>query len=75
MEIIISITILISYCVLKITEPINNFPSTYMYSVLLLKIQVSSCYEFLEVEKFYSYEKLDQLFILYVTKGGGPRVQ
>ena len=46
-----------------------------MYSVLLLKIQVSSCYEFLEVEKFYSYEKLDQLFILYVTKDGGPRVQ
>lgn len=46
-----------------------------MYSVLLLKIQVSSCYEFLKVEKFYSYEKLDQLFILYVTKGGDPRVQ
>ena len=55
-------------------EPKNNFPSTYMYSVLLLKIQVFSCYEFLEVEKFYLYEKLDQLFILYVTEGGGPCV-
>ena len=75
MEMIIFGTIHKSYCVLKITEPKNNFPSTYMYSVLLLKIQVFSCYEFLEVEKFYLYEKLDQLFILYVTEGGGPRVQ
>ena len=73
MEMIIFGTIHKSYCVLKIMEPKNNFPSTYLYSVLLLKIQVFSCYQFLEIEKFYSYE--DQLFILYVTEGGGPHVQ
>ena len=66
MEMIISSTILIGYCVLKITEPIQSYCS---------KFRCLHAMNFLEVEKFYSYEKLDQLFILYVTKGGGPRVQ